>query len=408
MKTIKCVDILLPQVDEPQKWAVVSCDQFTSQRDYWQALDDFVGDAPSALRLIYPEVYLGDGDSEDRIRRINNTMRDYLSNGIFRILTDSFILIKRDTSYGASRLGAIVAVDLEDYSYVYPTEARLRATEGVVLDRIPPRLSIRKDATIELPHILIVMDDRQKCVLEKLWEKREQLEKLYDFDLNMKGGHLTGYRVDSADLLDKLAVYEESVKNLYGVATDFAYAVGDGNHSLATAQAHWNELKKNLSAEERESHPARYALCELENLHDDGIQFEPIHRFVFGADEDFVAYLSDKMSGEGRLRVFNSCVEYSIPCNALSAECIAEIQSAIDEYLFLHRECSVDYIHGEEHLRKIAEENEGIAIFMPSIIKEELFSYVVEHGNLCRKAFSMGEAEEKRYYYEAHKITNKD
>ena len=403
MKTIKCVDILLPKVAEPEKWAVVSCDQFTSQRDYWQTLADFVGDAPSTLKLIFPEVYLEDDGAEERTAKINATMNDYLMSNVFHTLKDSFILVKRDTEY-RSRLGLIVAIDLEDYSYNYPTEAPLRATEGVVHDRIPPRLKIRRDAPIELPHILVVMDDRKGRVIEDLYEKRDTLEKLYDFDLNMKGGHLTGYRVDKDEVFNRLALYEKDIDGLYGVATEFALAVGDGNHSLATAQAHWNEIKKNLPPEERENHPARYALCELENLHDEGIVFEPIHRVVFGVDnEKLVKALKDNICGGGNLEVVWGDNKQMIPCNPIGAECIAEVQKVIDEYIAKSGGV-VDYIHGTEHLLSVAKEKNGVAIFMPTIQKNELFQYVVDHGNLSRKSFSMGEAEEKRYYYECHKI----
>ena len=403
MKTIKCVDILLPKVAEPEKWAVVSCDQFTSQRDYWQTLADFVGDAPSTLKLIFPEVYLEDDGAEERTAKINATMNDYLMSNVFHTLKDSFILVKRDTEY-RSRLGLIVAIDLEDYSYNHPTEAPLRATEGVVHDRIPPRLKIRRDAPIELPHILVVMDDRKGRVIEDLYEKRDTLEKLYDFDLNMKGGHLTGYRVDKDEVFNRLALYEKDIDGLYGVATEFALAVGDGNHSLATAQAHWNEIKKNLPPEERENHPARYALCELENLHDEGIVFEPIHRVVFGVDnEKLVKALKDNICGGGNLEVVWGDNKQMIPCNPIGAECIAEVQKVIDEYIAKSGGV-VDYIHGTEHLLSVAKEKNGVAIFMPTIQKNELFQYVVDHGNLSRKSFSMGEAEEKRYYYECHKI----
>lgn len=402
MKTIKCVDILLPQVAEHEKWAVVSCDQFTSQRDYWQALENFVGDAPSTLKLIFPEVYLEDGDGEERTAKINATMKEYLDGNVFYTLKDSFILVKRDTEE-RSRLGLIVAIDLEDYSYNYPTEAPLRATEGVVKDRIPPRLKIRRDAPIELPHILVVMDDRKGRVIEDLYLNRHRYDKLYDFDLNMKGGHLTGYRVDSKEVFDRLALYEKDIDGLYGIDTDFSLAVGDGNHSLATAQAHWNESKTSLTDEERQCHPARFALCELENLHDDGIVFEPIHRVVFGVDnDDFIKALESGLKGEGNLEII--CGQHrTIACNPDGAECIAEVQAVIDEYVKTHGGV-VDYIHGLAHLKSVAEEKEGVAILMPTIKKEELFPYVAHHGNLCRKAFSMGEAEEKRYYYECHKI----
>ena len=403
MKTIKCVDILLPKVAEPEKWAVVSCDQFTSQRDYWKTLENFVGDAPSTLKLIFPEVYLEDDGAEDRVSKINSTMKQYLESNVFYTLKDSFILVKRDTEF-RSRLGLIVAIDLEDYSYNYPTEAPLRATEGVVADRIPPRLKIRRDAPIELPHILVVMDDRKGRVIEDLYERRQSLEKLYDFDLNMKGGHLTGYRVDKKEVFDRLALYEKDIDGLYGVVTDFTLAVGDGNHSLATAQAHWKEIKGSLSDEERECHPARFALCELENLHDSGIVFEPIHRVVFDVDrDDFVATLEKNLRGNGELNVVCGDDNRVIPCNSVGTECIAEVQKIIDEYL-AEKGGVVDYIHGTEHLLSVAKEKNGVAIFMPTIKKDELFQYVVHHGNLSRKSFSMGEAEEKRYYYECHKI----
>ncbi len=404
MKTINCVDILLPKVCEPEKWAVVSCDQFTSQRDYWKELNDCIGDAPSTLKLIFPEVYLSDKDADERIKKINEVMEEYINGDVFETLKDSFILVKRDTSYGLSRLGLIVAVDLEDYGYVHPTNVPLRSTEGVVLNRIPPRLKIRTDALLESPHILVVMDDRQKRVIEPMYKNRDNLEKLYDFDLNMNGGHLTGYRVNKADVMNKLAVYENDMKKYYGQNNEFLFAVGDGNHSLATAQAHWDNVKKSLSEEEKKTHPARFALCELENLHDEGIVFEPIHRFVFGVDEgEFVAYLSDCLKGEGKLTLFSNSMQYVISCNTNNAECIAEIQAAIDGYIQKYGG-SVDYIHGYENLKKIAEQNDGIAIIMPKIEKDKLFGYVLAHGNLCRKAFSMGEAEEKRYYYECHRI----
>lgn len=405
MKTLKPFDILLPDVAEPEKFAVVSCDQFTSQRDYWEKLAAEVGDAPSALKLIFPEVYLEDGDAKERIAAINATMQSYLDGGVFRTLKDSFVLVKRETAYGNTRLGIVAPVDLEEYSYVHPTEATIRATEGVVANRIPPRLAIRENAPIELPHVMLLIDDRDKSIIEPYYKKRGELEKLYDFDLNMNGGHLTGWRLDAHEVMAKLDVYAKKVRGLYGVDTDFVFAVGDGNHSLATAQAHWKNVRKGLSAEERENHPARFALVEIENLHCDGIIFEPIHRFVFGVDDaDFVLYMSTVLKGESRLKMFTTNMEYSIAVNANNTEAIAEVQDAIDAYVSSHPGASVDYIHGLENLHSVADSSDGVAVQMPCIEKAELFGYVAEHGNLCRKAFSMGEAEEKRYYFEAKKI----
>ena len=405
MKTVKPFDILVPAVTEPEKFAVVSCDQFTSQRDYWEKLDEFVGDAPSALRLIFPEVYLEDGDYEERIRQINAAMYDYLDKGVFRTLKDSYILVRRQTAYGYTRLGIVAPVDLEDYSYEYPTEAVIRSTEGVVANRIPPRLKIRKDAPVELPHVMLLLDDRDKTVIEPFYKKRDTLEKLYDFELNMHGGHLTGWRIDAAEFDAVLDKYVESIKGLYGKESTLVFAVGDGNHSLATARAYWKDVKKTLTPEERENHPARYALVEIENLHCDGIVFEPIHRFVFGVDDsDFVLHMSTALKGKGRLNMFTTNMNYSVAVSDNSVQAIADIQAAIDAYISAHPDASVDYIHGLDNLHAVADTSDGVAVEMPCIAKEELFGYVVEHGNLCRKAFSMGEAEEKRYYFEAKRI----
>ena len=405
MKTVKPFDILVPAVAEPEKFAVVSCDQFTSQRDYWEKLDEFVGDAPSALRLIFPEVYLEDGDYEERIRQINAAMYDYLDKGVFRTLKDSYILVRRQTAYGYTRLGIVAPVDLEDYSYEYPTEAVIRSTEGVVANRIPPRLKIRKDAPVELPHVMLLLDDRDKTVIEPFYKKRDTLEKLYDFELNMHGGHLTGWRIDAAEFDAVLDKYVESIKGLYGKESTLVFAVGDGNHSLATARAYWKDVKKTLTPEERENHPARYALVEIENLHCDGIVFGPIHRFVFGVDDsDFVLHMSTALKGKGRLNMFTTNMNYSVAVSDNSVQAIADIQAAIDAYISAHPDASVDYIHGLDNLHAVADTSDGVAVEMPCIAKEELFGYVVEHGNLCRKAFSMGEAEEKRYYFEAKRI----
>ena len=404
MKTIRSCDILVPDNCDHQKWSVVACDQFTSERGYWKKLEDFVGDANSTLKLIFPEAYLEDSDKDERIDNINRTMKEYLDGGVFKTLKDSFIVCKRTTASGISRLGIVLAVDLEDYCFTHPSNAYIRSTEGVVLDRIPPRLKIRQDAPVELPHIMLLIDDRKHSVIEPIWSAREGLEKVYDFDLNMGGGHLEGYRIDSQIVIDAFEKYVDSVQNLYGTGkNDFIFAVGDGNHSLATAQAHWNRIKEGLTDAQKAAHPARFALCEVENLHDDGIVFEPIHRFVFGVGEDFIRYMQANLSGEKEVKAFDKNGEYVLRVDRIGAKAIKDIQSAIDEYLKAHGG-TVDYIHGIEHLKDVASRNDGVAIAMPKIEKEELFDYVLKNGTLCRKAFSMGEAEEKRYYFEAKKI----
>lgn len=404
MKTIRSCDILVPNNCDHQKWSVVACDQFTSERGYWKKLEDFVGGADSTLKLIFPEAYLEDSDKDERIDNINRTMKEYLDGGVFKTLKDSFIVCKRTTASGISRLGIVLAVDLEDYCFTHPSNAYIRSTEGVVLDRIPPRLKIRQDAPVELPHIMLLIDDRKHSVIEPIWAAREGLEKVYDFDLNMGGGHLEGYRIDSQIVIDEFEKYVDSVQDLYGTGkNDFIFAVGDGNHSLATAQAHWNRIKERLTDAQKAVHPARFALCEVENLHDDGIVFEPIHRFVFGVGEDFIRYMQANLSGEKEVKAFDKNGEYVLKVDRIGAKAIKDIQSAIDEYLKAHGG-TVDYIHGIEHLKDVASRNDGVAIAMPKIEKEELFDYVLKNGTLCRKAFSMGEAEEKRYYFEAKKI----
>lgn len=404
MKTIRSCDILVPNNCDHQKWSVVACDQFTSERGYWKKLEDFVGGADSTLKLIFPEAYLEDSDKDERIDNINRTMKEYLDGGVFKTLKDSFIVCKRTTASGISRLGIVLAVDLEDYCFTHPSNAYIRSTEGVVLDRIPPRLKIRQDAPVELPHIMLLIDDRKHSVIEPIWAAREGLEKVYDFDLNMGGGHLEGYRIDSQIVINEFEKYVDSVQDLYGTGkNDFIFAVGDGNHSLATAQAHWNRIKEGLTDAEKAVHPARFALCEVENLHDDGIVFEPIHRFVFGVGEDFIRYMQANLSGEKEVKAFDKNGEYVLKVDRIGAKAIKDIQNAIDEYLKAHGG-TVDYIHGIEHLKDVASRNDGVAIAMPKIEKEELFDYVLKNGTLCRKAFSMGEAEEKRYYFEAKKI----
>lgn len=405
MKTIRSCDILVPNGCEHEKWSVVACDQFTSEREYWHKLERYVGDAKSTLKLIFPEAYLEDDDKDERIENINRIMREYLDGGVFKTLKDSFIVCKRTTASGVSRLGIVLAIDLEDYCFTHPSHAYVRSTEGVVLDRIPPRLKIRQDAPVELPHIMLLIDDRKHRVIEPIWEGRADLEKVYDFDLNMGGGHLEGYRIDAQKVIDVFDKYVDSVQDLYGEKTnDFIFAVGDGNHSLATAQAHWNRIKEGLTDAQKAVHPARFALCEVENLHDDGIVFEPIHRFVFGAKEDFIGYLQTALSGEKTIEAFDKNGNYALKVDRVGAKAIKDIQDAIDAYLKEHSECSVDYIHGIEHLKDVAAHNVGVAIAMPKIEKDELFGYVLKNGTLCRKAFSMGEAEEKRYYFEAKKI----
>ncbi len=399
MKPICPVNILIPRNADFPKWAVVACDQFTSQPDYWQSLDEYVGEAPSTLRLIYPEVYLGESDGDKRISDIRRAMREYLDGGIFEEHENCCVLVKRSTTFGHERLGLVMGVDLEQYCFTHPSHAAVRSTEDVVASRIPPRVRIRRGAPLELPHVILLIDDEEKAVIEKLAETEREI--LYDFDLNMQGGHITGYKVGAEEIDILLDGY---ISRKRDKGKDFFVAVGDGNHSLASAKAYWEEIRDALSDEERQTHPARFALCEVENLYDEGIIFEPIHRFVFGADKDFVEYLTSKLGGGARMSVYLNGQRFEIAVPENSAESISAVQKAIEDYVASHTESSVDYIHGEENLMSVASREKGVALVMPSMKKQELFSYVETHGALCKKTFSMGEAQEKRYYVEAKRI----
>ena len=392
-------DILLPQNVDMSKWAVVSCDQFTSEPKYWQSLAEYIGGAKSTLDLIFPEVYLGDNDAE-RIKKINAAMESYLSEGVFKTIKNSYILVERITASGVRRVGIIGMVDLEDFDFSANAKSVIRPTEGVVPSRIPPRLKIRENASLELPHIMLLVDDPSGSVIETLYQNRDSFEKLYDFNLNMGGGSVKGYRID-ADKVDFSRLWDEGEQiKKYGEKTNFILAVGDGNHSLATAKTYWDNLKKTLLDSERENHPARFALVEVNNVRSEGIIFEPIHRIVFGAGEEFVDYLKSSLSGDLKVKVICKGKETYIDVPSLTPLAILEIQKAIDAY----KDVECDYIHGEEHLLAIEKEKGGVAIVMPKIEKGDLFKYVLKNGVLSRKAFSMGEAEEKRYYIEARKI----
>ena len=291
---IEAPKILLPRSGvDLTNWSVVACDQFTSQPEYWEKLAEEIGEDPSTLNMVFPEVYLGEADSEERVSRINSTMEDYLDKGILEELEPGFILLDRKTSHAPSRKGLIVALDLEKYDYKLGSQSLIRATEGTIEDRLPPRIKIRENAKIELPHIMVLIDDPDRSVIEPLFEK--DLSRIYDFELHAGGGHLKGWRVDanedigsafqSLEALSDQAVFD----NKYGVSGKgvLLYAMGDGNHSLATAKSIWESLK--AEAESPESvmdHPARFALVELMNVHDAGLEFEPIHRVAFGVDGD--------------------------------------------------------------------------------------------------------------------------
>ena len=414
--SVKVPDILLPNKSvDMSKWAVVACDQYTSEPEYWEGVKKATEGSPSALNVIFPEVYLSK-DNAPIIESINKTMYEYLDTGVLQSIGEGFVLIERSTPITPKRLGLVMAVDLEDYSFVREDKANIRATEGTVVERIPPRVKIREHAPIELPHIMLLIDDRNKSVIEPLYENRDKLTKLYDFDLNMNGGHLRGWHViDTAPVEKALAklLDEDVLKEKYGSTDEvMLFAVGDGNHSLATAKACWNNLKATLSAEEQKNHPARYALVEVMNLHDEGLEFEPIFRSVFNVDTaDFLDGLYKAVKDSG-LKCDYKCYTYTtkdgrkdlmLPSNAAVA--VGLVQDFIDAYIKSHAGSEVDYVHGEDSLKQVTDAAPNrVAITLPPLAKNDLFDYVLKVGAFPRKTFSMGEAFEKRYYVEARKI----
>lgn len=399
MKTFKKADILIPKDIDFTKWSVVACDQYTSQPEYWEKTAEIVGDAPSALNIVFPEAFLSEGDA--RIAEINATMKEYIESGIFEELLDSMIYVERTDSAGKVRRGIIGAVDLEDYDFSVGSKSKIRATEGTVLSRIPPRVKIRENAPLELPHIMLLIDDKDKTVIEQT----EKGELIYDFDLMQGGGHLSGYLLSDFESERVLAALSELDENADG---KLLFAVGDGNHSLATAKNCWENLKKTLSPAEAENHPARFCLVEIENIHDAALEFEPIHRAAFGVDpekliESFKAYYpevsEEDNGGHHIVYTYGGKTGDLYVKNSGCALCVGALQKFLDDI-----GCEVDYIHGADVTRRLAQAENTVGFLLPAMEKSDLFRAVIADGALPRKTFSMGEAADKRFYLEAKKI----
>lgn len=412
-------DILLPKDCDMTKWAVVACDQFTSEPEYWAAVEQQVGEAPSTLRLILPEAQLKSPDVEQSILKINDTMQEYLCGGIFRDLPASLFYVERRQSDGRIRHGLIGMVDLDAYDFTPGSGALIRATEGTVLDRIPPRAKVRRNAPIELPHVMLLIDDPERTVIEPLTAAADQMEKLYDFDLMQGGGHICGYRLSQAQMNGVAKALlglttDEAMQKKYGVSgvAPLLFAVGDGNHSLATAKACYEEKKKGLAEEEWKNLPARYALVEVVNNHDDALQFEPIHRVVFDIDPQHLLAEFHKAYPNAREGVgvghtigvvyegYDGAITVPDPTMQLA---VGTLQSFLDRYI---KEFGgeVDYIHGNEVTKDLGAKKGNIGFLLPAMGKDQLFKTVMADGVLPRKTFSMGHAQDKRYYIESRKI----
>lgn len=402
---LRSAKILLPNVDDLSAFSCVACDQFTGDKNYWETLKKQTAGKPTALDLIFPEVYLSE-NAEGRIKNINENMEKYLSEGLFTELFEGFILTVRTTPFVKRRIGIIGALDLEKYEYGKKTESLIRATEGTIEERIPPRLKIRENAPIEFPHVMVLFDDEKREISEYYYSKKDSLKKLYDFELNMGGGRIEGYFIkDAKEVLEKFSALldTERLVKKYGKEDKFAFAVGDGNHSLATAKAHWEKVKKTLSEKEKEIHPARFALAEFNNIYDEGIYFEPIYRFVSGVNkEDFCSGL--KSIDGGKIKVYNGKESYAINGAATLPDGISAVDAYIKQYIEKHGG-AVDYIHGEKELKKLVDDTQGsVGILFKKLEKGDLFKYVTEKGAFPRKTFSMGEGVEKRYYLEGRRI----
>lgn len=390
-------DILLPK-NGFEKWAVIACDQFTSQQEYWQEVEKNVGSEPSALRITLPEIFLDD-NPDRRIEQINLKMQEYLEDGAFEKYSRSMIYVERQTSDKRIRRGIVGLIDLEDYEYTNGTKALIRATEQTVLERIPPRVKIRKDALLELPHVMLLIDDPEFTVIEPLKNEKAEFEKVYDFELMLGGGNICGYVLNESTQKRIQAALASLIE---GREDKFLFAVGDGNHSLATAKECYKLSGGELS---------RYALVEIVNIHDASLEFEPIYRVLFGVDaekamDDICTSLGGEYYGndaqvfefvwQGKSRKVSLKPTAKLP--------VGTLQTFLDAYLKDKPEIKIDYIHGEQAVYDLCNNQNTLGIIFKGMTKNELFDAISSDGSLPRKTFSMGHAEDKRYYIEARKI----
>ncbi len=401
-------NILIPKNVDMTKWSVVACDQYTSEPEYWESVESIVGSEPSTLRLTLPEIYLESSDVDTRIKNINSNMAEYLDKDLFTEYTDSLIYLERTQSDGKVREGLIGIVDLKDYSYEKGSQTLIRATEKTVIERIPPRVKVRENALLELPHIMILIDDEKKDIIESLKNTVSENDKVYDFDLMMNGGHIKGYRLSnetSDEVINKLErlADKDYFEKKYDVKDKgvLLFAMGDGNHSLATAKACYEKNPTELN---------RYALVELVNLHSSALEFEAIHRVVFDCDTDDLInelnkYYEINESGKGqKFELVTKDMDKTLYIeNPKSNISVGSIQMFLDEYLGTHKG-KIDYIHGDEVTRELAKKDGSVGILFDAMSKNDLFKTVILDGALPRKTFSMGHSQDKRFYLEARRI----
>ena len=429
---VQIADILLPKKGtDLARWSVIACDQFTSQPDYWDEVAAQVGQAPSTFHMILPEVYLGTSEEKSRVQSTQARMKEYIDNGTLES-HEGLIYVER-TVDGKKRRGVMLALDLEKYDFNKGSQSLIRATEGTILDRLPPRIKIREEALVELPHILVLIDDPKDNFFKLVEDHKDTLPTAYDFELMQNSGHLTGLFIDDPRLeVQMMSVLEELGKpdiftSKYGVTPDkgvLLFAVGDGNHSLATAKSIWESLKQKVGMD----HPARYALVEIENVHDKGLEFEPIHRVLFEVKEDprealekhfgseinfaqarnkeeMIQVVKDaKAQGHSFGLITDKGYAIVTVCNPKTNLPVGTLQPFLDEWLQSGNAGQIDYVHGDKVVCELGSQLGNAGFYLAGMPKSDLFKTVILDGALPRKTFSMGEAHEKRFYMECRKI----
>ncbi len=384
-------DILLPASADMTKWSCIACDQFTSEPEYWQEAERIVGTAPSTLRLMLPEAWLGIRDSAAETRKIYEAMTDYVNQDVFRLIPDSFMYVERTLPSGAVRRGLVGKLDLEGYDWAEGTATPVRATEGTVESRLPARVEVRRGAILEMPHIMVFINDAENAIIPSAAGGEE----LYDFELMLGGGHIRGSRVTgeaAKELTAKLDAMEGEIK----------YAMGDGNHSLAAAKLCWEQIKPKLSEEQRQRHAARYALVELVNIHDEAVTFEPIHRVITGTRaRGFIEEAAARLPrGKGQsVTVLAGERELSFETGLPLGRLVTLVDELAAEWM-AERGGAPDYIHGDDEARTIVKKNSGAGILLPRLEKSALFEDIAKLGPYPKKSFSIGHARDKRYYLE--------
>ena len=427
---VKIPEILLPKNLDVSTWAVVACDQYTQDRGYWKSAEKTVGQKPSTLNIILPEVYLNDSDKPERIKKIRKTMNEYLENGIFSEPQKEFVYVERTTAYGRVRKGLVAAIDLETYEWKPFSKALVRATEATIVERIPPRMEIRRGAPLESPHIMLLVNDPEKSLVEGTGARVAKNNPLYSGELMQNSGSIKGWAVSSGQDVEYVrgALENLAEKNTSSDGSVFLFAVGDGNHSLATAKAVWDEYKSsNPQAAQEKDCPVRYALVEIVNIYDSGLTFEPIHRVVFDSDPKI---LIDKIAQklDGTVKSVSSAAELENSVKKSAADfgfvftekgsqkfvlietkitelAVARFQPVLDEVLKSDfSSAEIDYIHGSQEVFRLGAKENAVGILLPPVAKDSFFATINSHGPLPRKSFSMGEADEKRFYLECRRL----